>query len=341
MTMAVSVVIATRNNAQFLNACLCSLMQEKGKLFEIIVVDDCSTDGTKSKIAPFTKHNRVSYYQLKKHRGASFARNYGAKKSTGTYLFFIDADTQVRPGWVKQIAAFFRLHKDSGAGQVKLIRKGTNRFDSAGDLLSNFGFLAERARYAIDKGQFDTQEYIFSGKSAGMIVRADLFDTLGGFDEEYRIFLEDTDFFWRVWLSGHSVYFVPSVVVFHAYGTTEKSKQYYVDNKVYRRGCANALTTYIKNIGGTRLLFLLPLHVVVRIVLSFAFLLSGSAYRSKELLLGIKDAAVSLPASLRKRKYIQEMRVVSDRQLFEKIGVVQPFSFYTTKIREFIGEKKY
>lgn len=339
--MKVSVVIATRNTASFLKECVKSLLRERGENFEIIVVDDASTDNTKLLVTPYLDRENVFYYTLKMHKGAAYARNFGASKSTGVYLFFVDADTVVSPGWSTGIVQFFDKNKRAGAGQVKLIRKNTNRFDSAGELISHLGFLVERAGYSIDRGQFDKEEYIFSGKSAGMVVRSELFRKIRGFDEDYVIFLEDTDLCWRVWLAGYRVYFFPSVVVHHAYGTKEKDMQYYVDNKVVRRGCANVIATLIKNLSMYRLIILLPIHVAVRIVLSVGFLAQGNLYRSSELLLGLVDAFCKLPTTIKKRQVVQGSRKLSDSELFTAVGAVVGFGFYFRKARSYLTEKAY
>lgn len=187
----------------------------------------------------------------------SWARNQGAKQAKGKYLVFLDNDTQVKKGWLNQVIKFMDQHSKVGAGQLKLLRMGTNKFDSAGDLLTNNGFLTERAREAEDKGQFDKADKIFSGKGAGMLVRKDVFEKIGGFDENYVYYWEEPDLFWRVWQAGYEVRFLWMGTVYHEYGTDKKPiPKIPPANQVYL-ACRNHLMTIIKNAqsGRWRMLF--------------------------------------------------------------------------------------
>lgn len=183
----------------------------------------------------------------------SWARNQGAKKAKGKYLVFLDNDTLVKKGWLDQVVKFMDQHPKVGAGQLKLLRMGSNKFDSAGDLLTSNGFLAERAREAEDKGQFDKAEKIFSGKGAAMLVRKDVFEKVGGFDETYVYYWEEPDLFWRVWQAGYEVRFLWMGTVWHAYGTIKKPiPKIPAEEQVYL-ACRNQLMTIIKNAQTRRL----------------------------------------------------------------------------------------
>jgi len=183
----------------------------------------------------------------------SWARNKGAKKAKGKYLVFLDNDTLVKKGWLDQVIKFMDKHPQVGAGQLKLLRMGSNKFDSAGDLLTSNGFLAERAREAEDQGQFDRADKIFSGKGAAMIVRKNVFEKIGGFDETYIYYWEEPDLFWRVWQAGYEVRFLWMGTVWHAYGTEKKPiPKIPAEGQVYL-ACRNQLMTIIKNGGDKRL----------------------------------------------------------------------------------------
>jgi len=183
----------------------------------------------------------------------SWARNEGAKKAKGKYLVFLDNDTQVKKGWLDKVIKFMDQHSKVGAGQLKLLRMGSNKFDSAGDLITNNGFLAERAREAEDQGQFDKAEKIFSGKGAAILVRKDVFAKINGFDEAYVYYWEEPDLFWRVWQAGYEVRFLWMGTVYHNYGTKAKPiPKQPAAGQVYL-ACRNQLMTIIKNAQSRRL----------------------------------------------------------------------------------------
>ena len=183
----------------------------------------------------------------------SLARNEGAKKAKGKYLVFLDNDTQVKKGWLDKVIKFMDQHSKVGAGQLKLLRMGSNKFDSAGDLITNNGFLAERAREVEDQGQFDKAEKIFSGKGAAILVRKDVFAKINGFDEAYVYYWEEPDLFWRVWQAGYEVRFLWMGTVYHNYGTKAKPiPKQPAAGQVYL-ACRNQLMTIIKNAQSRRL----------------------------------------------------------------------------------------
>jgi GT2 family glycosyltransferase len=301
--MKVSVVIANKGGERFLKRCLDSIVVEKGD-YEVIVVDD---------------PNGV---------GAAAARNFGVANSTGKYILFLDVDTKIWPGWYKEILSFFRRNKKTGAAQVKIMRMGKNKFDSAGEFMGPFGFLVERARGAKDNGQFDEEELIFSGKSAGMIIRREVFEKLGGFDEDYQIFLEDTDLFWRVWLLGWQVRFCPKIVVEHAYLTKEKPMSFYLDNKVFYRGCRNTIMNLIKNLEVGRL-WVVPVNVLCWLVLGLMFCLKGDLKRGKAMFAGVGWNIMHLPKTLKKRK-------LWDGKLPSEVMATRDLNYYFGKAKAYV-----
>lgn len=306
--MMISVVIASKDGERFLERCLSAVFAEKGS-FEVILVED--EEGV----------------------GAAAARNFGVENSCGKYILFLDVDTKIRPGWYKEVLSFFRRNKTIGAAQVKILRLRTSNYDSAGEYMGPFGFLIERARGAKDVGQFDREDKIFSGKSAGMIIRREVFETVGGFDEDYQIFLEDTDLFWRTWLLGWEVRFCPKVVVEHAYLTKEKPMKFYYDNKVFYRGARNTIMNLIKNLEMKKL-WVVPVNVLCWLVLGVTFCLKGDWRRGRDLFAGVGWNIINLPKVLKKRK-------VWSNKLPDDVWARQNLSYYLGKARAYVSGKPF
>jgi len=339
--LIVSVIIASKNGEKFLKRCIDSILLESGN-YEIIVIDDGSTDQSGSLLRKLYDDNiKVNLVSLKHNVGAARARNIGVSESRGKYLLFLDADTKIKSGWFIEVISFFDRNKLAGAAQVKLLTMGTNKYDYAGDAMGSLGFLIERARGVVDGGQFDQETPIFSGKSAGMIIRRKTFEQLSGFDEDYQIFLEDTDLFWRTWLAGYQVLFAPKITVWHAYQTDEKPFSYYIDNQVFYRGCKNTLTTLIKNLGIERLWYLFPVNVGCWVVLAVFALLKMDLRRSSNIIGGIIWNIINLDDTLKKRRVIQFNRVVSDDQIFKKVGGKQNWQYYLGKGIAYIFNKPF
>jgi hypothetical protein len=342
----ISVIIPCYNAKAFLERCLNSLFSEKGSDFEVILVDDGSNDGTLELVKDLSeKEPGLKLINLGKNSGAAAAKNAGARESQGQYLFFLDADTKVKDGWFKAITDFFANHPESGLAQAKLLKMNSDIFDCAGDLMSNFGFLVERSRNAKDQGQFNTCQPIFSLKTAGAVIRKDVFENIGGFDANYHIFWEDTDLAWRAWLSGWQVLFCPDLVVWHAYGTPEKTDRYYQDREnAYRIvyfGCRNHLITLIKNLGLKKMILVLPIVKISWFTLAILSLLSLKFNKGLSILNGLWANLSSLPQTLQKRKQIQKTRRITDQELFAIVGTKKNLGYYLGKAMAYVQGKPF
>ena len=335
-SILVSVVIANKDGERFLKRCLESILVEKGS-YEVVVVDD----GSKLPTPGVGSRKRVRLIGLSRNMGAAEARNIGVANSTGKYILFLDVDTKIHSGWYKGILAFFKRNKKTGAAQVKILRMDRSEFDSAGEFMGPFGFLVERARGAKDEGQFNKESKIFSGKSAGMIIRREVFEKLGGFDKDYQIFLEDTDLFWRTWLGGWEVRFCPKVVVEHAYLTKEKPMKFYIDNKVFYRGARNTIMNLLKNLGVRRVWWVVPVNMVCWLVLGVVFCLKGDFKRAKAMFAGVRWNILHLPKILKKRKLVQLTRKTSDEELFLMVGDKRKISYYLGKAKAYVTGKPF
>lgn len=122
--MKLSIIIPTYNIKDYIDECLGSLLPQLTDECELIIVDDCSTDGTKEKIFGYLTQEMVSkYFQYKDgeknfkfymheiNKGVSAARNTGLKVATGEYIAFIDGDDYVKPEYIKEILEALKKNK--------------------------------------------------------------------------------------------------------------------------------------------------------------------------------------------------------------------------------------
>lgn len=321
MQPKVSVIIVNYNGKDYLCRCLASVFKNNYKNYEVIVVDNSSTDGSvdyiKKKFAK--KLGSLRLVELAKNYGPAKARNEGIKLSQGKCLAFLDNDTQVDKNWIIEALRLFRSNEKIGCVQCKLLLlKEKNKFDYAGEYLSPSGFLTQRAKYGeIDKGQYDQQVEILAAKSAGMFIRKDVFEKIGGFDEDYFIYMEETDLGWRSWLAGYKTVFCPHSVVYHEFATSAKvlSKDKH-DYNVRFHGAKNYLMTLLKNLSFKQLVLILPKHIAIWLCFAFFLMVRGNFQSAFNILRGIGWNIVNLPKTFSKRKSIQAMRVIPDNLLF-------------------------
>ncbi|QQS43494.1 glycosyltransferase [Candidatus Roizmanbacteria bacterium] len=335
MKPEISIIIAVRNAEQFIKTCIDSLLAEKTENYEIIAVDDASDDDTGKILKTYERRKMITLYTFQSKKGAAAARNYAVRKSSGTYLFFLDSDTEIQPGWGETVPQLYKTNSNA-IMLCKLLRFHSNRFDSAGELLTPFYLLIDRAKAAINTGQFEKEAFVFSGKSAAMIIPKKQFERIGGFDEKMEWLVEDTDLCFRNWLAGYTVLYQPAITVFHNDPTYEKTKKYYSMLQPKYRGCRNTIRSVIKNVEGKRLWYALPVQVGIWIVLAVIILLRFDLRAGGELVQGILWNFMNITDTLRERKKIQRLRIISDEDLLKKVGNSEPITHYLDKAIRYV-----
>ena len=198
---------------------MASLQQHQGaERFEVIVVDDCSTDATPEAVSQLPG---VIYLRNEINSGFIASCNCGAEKARGKYLVFLNNDTLVRAGWLK--ALFDTFAEEPGAGIV-----GAKLVYPDGRLQEAGGIIWQDAS-GWNYGKFDDpkkpeynylREVDYCSAAALMIPKA-LFENVRGFDSRYAPgYYEDTDLAFKVRQSGYKVLYQPLSEVIHYEGAT-------------------------------------------------------------------------------------------------------------------------
>jgi len=192
MAPLVSVVMCIRNAELSIGACLKSILKQTYRDFEIVVVDDFSTDKTKQVIEELGD-KRVKYFRNPEWFGISKSRNIGVKKAVGKYLFFTDGDCIVALNWIEEGLRFFSNRKCIAVeGRICYVSEDYEPTFSDCILENRVG------------GSFMTGNIAY---------KKSVIDQVGGFDEELD-YLEDRDIALRSMRYGE-ILFNPAMVVFH------------------------------------------------------------------------------------------------------------------------------
>jgi len=210
----VSIIIANYNGKIYLDKCLLSLKNTKYSNFEIIVVDNNSSDGSISMIRQIYPY--VKLIELKQNLGFGASSNLGAKEAKGHFYVFLNNDTIVTTPWLQELVRALTEEKTGpvAIAQSFLLRQDGN-VDSSGDFIDRFG----RSYSSLLKNPPVGRE-ILSARAACMIVRKELFWKLGGFDEEFFVSYEDVHLGWKAWIAGYRVVLASNSVVYHLAGQT-------------------------------------------------------------------------------------------------------------------------
>ena len=212
----VSVIIVNYNGKKFLEKCLESLCKVNYENFEIIVVDNNSTDGS---IELVTKnYPSIILLKLNSNKGFAEPNNIGAKIANGKYLLFLNNDTIVTPSFISEMVQVIENDKKIAICQ-SLLLKPDESVDSSGDFIDPLGVVYNSTK------KTDEIREISSARGASMLIRKNIFDILEGFDEKFYVSFEDVDLGWRTWMIGYKVILTPKSVVYHVGGQTIKSKK--------------------------------------------------------------------------------------------------------------------
>ena len=215
----VSIVIPVYDHFRHTLTCLRSLAAHPGSVaFEVIVVDDASSDETAGRL-PQIGGIRVHRNAL--NLGFIGACNAGASIARGEYVLFLNNDTAVMPGWLEALLGTFTARADCGLVGAKLVYPDGRLQEAGGIVFSdgsgwNYGRFGDPADCAVD---YLREADYCSG--AAIMLRRELFDRLGGFDTHYApAYYEDTDLAFKVRAAGLKVYYQPAANVVHFEGVT-------------------------------------------------------------------------------------------------------------------------
>ena len=230
----VSIIIVNYNGKELLQKCLDSLLKVRYDNFEIILVDNNSTDGT----VEFITKNYPSLIIIKLDSNKGFAEpnNVAAKISKGKYLLFLNNDTVVTPNFISEMVKVMETDKKIAVCQ-SLLLKPDGSVDSSGDFIDHLGVVYN------SKTKIDEIREVSSARGASMLVRSDIFEKLDGFDQKFFITFEDVDLCWRSWILGYRVLIIPTSIVYHEGGITIKK----IKSEIAFHGFKNQLAMKITN----------------------------------------------------------------------------------------------
>ena len=181
----VSVIIPVYNGIKYLNKCLDAIFASSYKSYEVIVVDDCSTDNS----AEIACEKGATVFQLPQQSGPSAARNYAAKKARGEILFFVDADVLVQQGTIARMVNDFNENPDIVA-----------LFGSYDDKPAERNFFSQYKNLSHHFVHQQSSNDAFTFWAGCGAIHKEIFNKVGGFDQERypRPAIEDIELGYRM-----------------------------------------------------------------------------------------------------------------------------------------------
>ncbi|TAN64841.1 MAG: glycosyltransferase family 2 protein [Methylobacter sp.] len=301
----VSVIIVNWNGAEFLNQCLSALMAQTLKPYEIILLDNDSSDGSVDIVQRFSF---VRLIALAQNTGFARGNNLAIEEASdeSEWIALINPDAFAEPHWLEELIAAAQRNPAFDFFASKLLNAGdTSLLDGEGDAYHLSGRVWRLGRGASVMRQADSNREVFSPCAAAALYRRSALCKIGGFDEDYFCYVEDVDLGFRLRLAGYRCLYVPQSVAHHVgSGTTGGRHSHF---SVYH-GHRNLVWTFIKNMPGILFWMLLPIHILLNIVSIIYFSMHG---QGKLILTAKWDAIKGVPKMWRKRLKIQSARKAS------------------------------
>ena len=277
----VSVIIPNFNGMAYLDGVLSGLECQTVRNFEVILVDNGSSDGSCAFVA--SSYPWVHMIELPENFGFCKAVNEGIKASRAPYVLLLNNDIEVTPDFIEEMLAAIRRHKKAFSCAARMIQfHDRDRLDDAGNY-----YCALRWAYARGKGKdihtCEKEEKIFASCAGAAIYRRKIFEKIGYFDEEHFAYLEDMDVGYRARINGYENWYAPKAMVYHVGSGTSGSRYNHFKTRYSSR---NNVYLIYKNMPLLQIILNLPFLIVGFGTKLLFFTLKGFG---KEYLAGIKN----------------------------------------------------
>ncbi|MEW6455727.1 MAG: glycosyltransferase family 2 protein [Acidobacteriota bacterium] len=224
----VSIIIVNYNGVSFLEKLLNSIKKQTYKDFEIIFIDNNSSDHSLRIVENLKNSFSIKIIKNKQNLGFAKACNQGIKESKGEYILILNFDVYLESNFLEMALNGFRKDKKIGMVSGKILRFDKATIDSTGQFLSITRKVIERGYGKKDIGKFEKEGFVFSSCGACAFYKKEMLDQIKideeYFDEDFFSFWEDIDLGWRANLFGWKGYYVPEAVAYHFRGGTQKRK---------------------------------------------------------------------------------------------------------------------
>ncbi|MGN7799189.1 glycosyltransferase [Leifsonia sp. 22587] len=334
-TGVVSVVLVNFRGADDTIECVRGLRELNwpAERLEIVVVENGSGDDSLEKLR--TLGDDIVLIDSGANLGFTGGCNLGVERSTGEFVAFLNNDAKPHPDWIAEAMATFDGGLEIGAVASKVLDWDGVDVDFVDGSVTWYGMGYKPHAGEQDRGSWDTEKDVLFGTGAAMFIRADVFEKLGGFDDNYFMFYDDVDLGWRLNLLGYRFRFQPKSLAYHKHHASMNKFGNFREEYLLER---NALYTLYKNLEDESLreVFAGALLLAVRRAVARGKLDSTSldlrnpgddsqrdAVVDKSTLAGIYaiDQFVEhLPEATAAREAVQSTRARSDRELLRLFG---------------------
>ncbi len=307
-TPLASIITVNTNELHRLKKYLPSLLASRG-IFEIIISDNGSGDGSREYLAG--QYPAVQVVPNGGNIGFCAANNRAAEVARGEFLVFLNPDTEVEPDWLIRLLEPF-VDPSVGMTTAKiLLMSSPDRINTCGNDVHITGLALCRGAGRL-KDAFPEPEEVAAVSGAAFAVRSDLFRMLGGFDEDFFIYMDETDLSCRARLAGWRSLTAPDSVVWHDYTLRFGPDKVFLQER-------NRYQMILKNFRWPTIAVMLPGFLLAEaITWGFVLLFGRTHWRKK--LQAYEEIILRRREILNKRRVVQSARKRNDREILQLMG---------------------
>jgi GT2 family glycosyltransferase len=317
MAPKVSVMIMNYNGKKWLSQCLESVAKISYQNFDTYLIDNASTDGSTNYV-----ENNFPWVKIIKHeKNFGFAEGYNRaiKQIKTAYILLLNNDTKIlESNCIQSMVSITQKDKDIAAITCKIVfMLNPSIINSVGGIgipfwrgFEDIGFDEQ------DIGQYDAppiEPFSFCGGAA--LIKSNVFKELGGFDETFFAFFEDTDLSWRLRLKNYKIRYLPEAKIAHHYSGTfsEGPEKTYLCKR-------NLFRSILKNCDGTILYWAVRNYFLFTILASLSYLrVERAPLMAWSLIKSVLWNIWHLRGTYNQRRIIQRERKISDKEILLKM----------------------
>lgn len=304
----VSIIILNYNSGSWLNDCVESILKTNYQNYEIIVVDNSSSDDSHK--LDKEKLEQITLIENNENLGYCEGNNVGINKSKGDFVVILNPDTLVEPNWLDELISAYSKYGD-GIYQPKILASTDHDLLlSTGNMLQLFGFGFSRGKGEKDTKQYEKDEQIGYASGTCLFTSSKIIKSLSGFDPFLFAYHDDLDLCWRAYLEGIKSYYVHSSIIYHpieGYSFKWSPFKFYLMER-------NRLYCIFTHYSRISMLKMLPSLILVDLAVT-------SFYVKRGLLLVKIKTSLNIIKNLRhvSKRYseIQKTRKISDKEIIQ------------------------
>ena len=331
----IAVVILNWNTRHQLETFLPGIIshsQDEG--VEVVVADNGSDDDS---VAFMKAHYPdIRLIEFDKNYGFTGGYNRALAQIEARYYMLLNSDVEVTANWLGPMKEYLDEHPEAAACMPRM--KSYHQRDyfeyagAAGGFIDRFGYPFCRGRILDtvekDEGQYEVATDIFWATGACMLVRADLFHQMGGFDDDFFAHMEEIDLCWRLKNNGHTIRYTPQSLVYHVGGGTLPNNNPF---KLYLNYRNNLFLLY-KNLPDKKFLPVMATRLLLDVISSLAFILKGNPAGFGSVFKAHRHFFKSLSGLKEKRKNLPHSPCEYPREVYPKSILM---SYFIGKKRRF------